>query len=319
MQNCLVMSLLVGLLFVYGCASPTESGPDAPDSTSPERPTAGGDAAPAGSTPGSGAEGAGSASAGKAPTEVTSPTTEGSTAGPATTGATPEEPGGDQVAGAAPAGAAPDSAAPVNASATETAAVSTVSKAALLAPELATETAPEIFQVRFTTTKGDFTVEAHRQWAPNGVDRLYNLVKIGFFTDVAFFRVMKNFVVQFGMHGDPEVNAAWFEATIDDDDVKQSNTRGFVSFADRRTPDSRTTQLFINLASMNSYLDEDGYAPVGRVIEGMDVVDSLYSGYGEGAPRGRGPNQALIQTQGNEYLRREFPELDYIRSAAIVE
>ena len=199
--------------------------------------------------------------------------------------------------------------------------VSTTSRAqaGILTPGLAIDAAPDLFNVKFTTTNGDFVIAVHRQWAPNGADRLYNLVKVGFFTDVAFFRVMKNFVVQFGIHGDPEVSAAWLEATIGDDKVEESNSRGLVSFADRRSPDTRTTQLFINLAGMNSYLDDEGYAPVGSVIEGLDVVDSLYNGYGDGAPRGTGPSQAAIQTQGNEYLKRDFPQLDYIQSASIVE
>ncbi|MCI0637234.1 MAG: peptidylprolyl isomerase, partial [Actinobacteria bacterium] len=222
---------------------------------------------------------------------------------------------------APPGGARVDDATPVSSSATDVTGASTLltPRAALLAPSLASDTAPGLYRVQFTTTKGDFVVEVHRSWAPNGADRLYNLAKIGFFTDVAFFRVMKNFVVQFGIHGDPAVSAAWLEATIDDDAVSESNTRGVVSFADRRSPNTRTTQLFINLAGMNSYLDEDGYAPVGRVVDGMDVVDALHSGYGDGSPRGSGPSQAEIQSQGNEHLKRDFPNLDYILSAAIVE
>lgn len=190
----------------------------------------------------------------------------------------------------------------------------------LLDPSLARETAPEKFKVKLATTKGDVTIEVARAWSPAGADRLYNLVKIGYFTDVAFFRVIrepKPFVVQFGIHGDPKVNAAWRAARIADDPVRESNRRGYVSFA-TSGPQSRTTQLFINIGD-NEGLDGMGFSPVGRVIQGMDVVDSLYAGYGEGAPRGRGPDQGRMQFEGNAYLKAGFPLLDYIRRAEIVE
>jgi len=184
-------------------------------------------------------------------------------------------------------------------------------------PAKATEQAPDTFHVKFTTTKGDFVVEASRAWAPNGADRLYNLVKIGYFKDVAFFRAIEGFMVQFGIHGDPALSAAWRSANIPDDPVKESNGKGYVTFA-TAGPNTRTTQLFINFGN-NKNLDSMGFAPVGRVVHGMEVVESLYKGYGEGAPRGRGPDQSRIQSEGNAYLKRDFPNLDYIRSATIMK
>src|SRR5690606_4975989 len=178
-------------------------------------------------------------------------------------------------------------------------------------------TAPDTFRVRFETTKGAFVVEAVRAWAPNGVDRFYNLVRNGYYDDVAFFRVLENLVAQFGINGDPAVNAVWRAARIPDDPVVESNRRGYVTFA-MAGPNTRTTQLFINLRD-NRQLDGMGFAPIGRVVEGMEVVDALYSGYGEGAPNGQGPNQGQIQTQGNAYLRQNFPNLDYIQRATLVE
>jgi peptidyl-prolyl cis-trans isomerase A (cyclophilin A) len=187
-------------------------------------------------------------------------------------------------------------------------------------PAKATAQAPEKFKVNLDTTKGPVVIEVVRAWAPKGADRFYNLVKSGFYTDVAFFRVIDGFMAQFGIHGDPAVSAKWRgpAAQIADDPVKQSNLRGFVSFA-MAGPNTRTTQLFINYADRNKQLDGMGFSPFGRVIQGMENVDNLYSGYGEGAPRGRGPDQSLIQTQGNAYLRKSFPRLDYIKSATIVE
>jgi peptidyl-prolyl cis-trans isomerase A (cyclophilin A) len=187
----------------------------------------------------------------------------------------------------------------------------------LLDPERATEKAPDQFRVRFETTKGPFVVEVHRDWAPRGADRFYNLVKLGYYDDVTFFRVVEDFMVQFGFHGDPEVTAAWSTAPIPDDPVKQSNTRGMVTFA-TAGPDTRTTQVFVNYKD-NSYLDSQGFAPFGRVVEGMSAVDSLYSGYGEGPPRGAGPDQARARAEGNAYFRRDFPRLDHIEKATIIE
>ncbi len=188
---------------------------------------------------------------------------------------------------------------------------------ALMNPAAATETAPEKFKAKFETSKGDFVVEVYRDWAPQGADRFYNLVKIGFFNDVRFFRVLSGFVAQFGINGDPEVMKAWREAKISDDPVKETNARGTLVFA-TAGPNTRTTQLFINFGN-NANLDGMGFSPFGKVVEGMDVVDGLYAEYGEGAPRGMGPNQGLIQSQGNTYLKESFPKLDYVKTATIVE
>ena len=186
---------------------------------------------------------------------------------------------------------------------------------ALLNPARATEKAPDVFKAKFTTTKGDFVDEVHRDWAPNGADRLYNLVKIGYFEDVAFFRDVAGFMVQFGIHGRPDVSAAWRGAMIPDDPNKQSNTRGTVCFA-MAGPNTRTTQLFVTFGD-SSFLDAQGFSPFGKVVQGMDVVDSLYSGYGEGAPQGQGPDQGRIQMEGNGYLRKDFPKMDYIKTARL--
>jgi peptidyl-prolyl cis-trans isomerase A (cyclophilin A) len=186
----------------------------------------------------------------------------------------------------------------------------------LLDPEQAIEEAPDRFRVRFETTKGPFVIEVRRAWAPEGADRFYNLVRLGYYDDVTFFRVIDGFMVQFGIHGDPEVGSVWRNAQIPDDPVKQSNTRGMVTFA-TAGPGTRTTQIFINYKD-NSRLDGQGFAPFARVVEGMSVVDRLYSGYGEGAPQGAGPRQGRAQSEGNAYLRSEFPKLDHIKSAALV-
>ncbi len=175
--------------------------------------------------------------------------------------------------------------------------------------------APAVFRVNFETTKGPFAVEVTRKWSPLGADRFYDLVKQGFFTDNRFFRVLPGFIVQFGINGDPGVSKKWKTATIDDDPVKQSNQRGYLSFA-TGGPLTRTTQLFINLAD-NQRLDKVGFSPFGKVVSGMEVVDSFFSGYGEGAPRGPGPDQARIEGEGNANLQKDFPKLDFIRSAKI--
>lgn len=187
--------------------------------------------------------------------------------------------------------------------------------AALKNPAGLKETAPETFKVDFDTSKGKFVVEVTRAWAPNGADRLYNLVKNGFYNDTRFFRVISGFMVQFGIHGDPAVSAPWRMARIPDDPVKQSNKRGYITFA-TAGPNTRTTQVFINFGD-NAGLDSQGFSPFGRVTSGMDVVDKLYSGYGEGAPSGRGPNQGQIQSEGNAYLTKSFPQLDYVKTATI--
>jgi peptidyl-prolyl cis-trans isomerase A (cyclophilin A) len=186
----------------------------------------------------------------------------------------------------------------------------------LLDPSKLTAKAPDVFRARFDTSKGPFVIEVHRDWAPKGADRFYNLVKNGYFDDVRFFRVIAGFMVQFGINGDPKLNDIWHEANITDDPVRQSNTRGMVSYA-MRGPDTRTTQVFINFADRNAQLDRMGFAPFGKVVEGMEVVDKLYSGYGEGAPQGAGPAQDRTQEEGNAYLKANFPELDYVKTARI--
>ena len=159
----------------------------------------------------------------------------------------------------------------------------------LLNPDKATAKAPKTFWVNFKTTAGPVVVQFHRDWSPHGVDRVYNLVEMGYYEHVAFFRVIENFMAQFGIHGVPAVNEAWKEASIPDDPVEKSNTRGMVTFAKKRTPNSRTVQLFINYKD-NSALDQKKFAPIGKVEKCMENVDALYAGYGEGAPRGSGPS-----------------------------
>jgi len=183
-------------------------------------------------------------------------------------------------------------------------------------PAALKEQAPPVYKVEFDTSKGPFVIEVHRDWAPNGADRFYNLVKNGFYDDVRFFRVIEGFMAQFGVNGDPKVSAAWREARIKDDPVKVSNKRTFVTFA-TAGPNTRTTQVFVNYGD-NSSLDSQGFSPFGQVLSGMKVVDSLYGGYGEGAPGGRGPNQARVQSDGNAYLASAFPNLDYVKKATIV-
>jgi peptidyl-prolyl cis-trans isomerase A (cyclophilin A) len=183
-------------------------------------------------------------------------------------------------------------------------------------PAKLTAKAPETFNVQFNTTKGKFTVEVTRSLAPNGADRFYNLVRSGYFTDVAFFRVIPGFMCQFGIHGDPSVSAKWREARIPDDPVKGSNTRGTITFA-TAGPNTRTTQLFINFAN-NVNLDGMGFSPFGKVIAGMDVVDKINGEYGDGPPGGNGPDQSRIQMEGKAYLKKDFPNLDCIKSATIV-
>jgi len=179
------------------------------------------------------------------------------------------------------------------------------------------EQAPGTYAVELQTTEGPIRIDVNRSWSPNGADRFYNLVKLGYFTDVAFFRVLEGFMAQAGMHGDPRVNRVWTSRNIPDDPVTQSNTRGMVTFAKTGAPNSRANQFFINYGN-NERLDGMGFAPFGRVRD-MTAVDALHSGYGEGAPRGRGPSQGDVARMGNRYLRANFPELDYIESARIVE
>ena len=177
--------------------------------------------------------------------------------------------------------------------------------------------APAVFIARLETSKGDILIEVHREWAPHGADRFYNLVRNGYYNDCRFFRVIKNFMAQIGIHGDPAVSAAWRPANILDDLVKRSNTRGYVTFAQTGSPNSRTTQFFINFKD-NSSLDNQRFAPFGKVVQGMEVVDALHAGYGEGAPRGAGPEQMQLVQQGNSYLAQSFPKLDYVKTCSVL-
>ena len=195
-------------------------------------------------------------------------------------------------------------------------AAQTANTAALKNPAALKETAPASYKVNFDTSAGAFVVEVQRVWAPQGADRFYNLVKNGFYDNTRFFRVISGFMVQFGINGDPALSSVWQNARIPPDPVKESNKRGYITYAMGGTPDSRTTQLFINFGD-NSRLDASGFAPFGRVISGMEVVDKIYSVYGEGAPRGAGPDQGRIQAEGNAYLTKDFPKMDYIKTARI--
>ena len=177
--------------------------------------------------------------------------------------------------------------------------------------------APSTFRVRLTTSEGEVVLELHRDWSPLGVDRFYNLVRGGFFEGVRFFRVMDGFVAQFGIHGDPRIQARWRTATIRDEPVVEGNTRGRLTYA-KGGPNTRSTQYFINLVDNSRGLDNQGFPAIGEVVEGMEVVARLYSGYGDGPPRGSGPDQSLIQQRGNAYLDAEYPELDYIEKAEII-
>lgn len=183
--------------------------------------------------------------------------------------------------------------------------------AALKNPAGLKEQAPATYKAEFDTSRGKFVIEVHRDWAPNGADRFYNMVKNGFFEETRFFRVVPNFMVQFGIHGDPAIASAWRMARIPDDPVKQNNKRGYVTFA-TAGPNTRTTQVFINFKD-NSFLDSQGFSPIGQVISGMDVVDKIYNGYGEQ------PNQGNIQAEGNAYLNKSFPKLDYVKATIVAK
>lgn len=235
---------------------------------------------------------------------------------------TPKDPkAAASTAPASSAKAAPDSkaapattAAPASKAAPAMAAVPV--NPALLDPSKLTEKAPEKYAVKLATTAGDIIIDVNRSWAPKGADRWYNLVKNGYYTDIAFFRVISGFMAQVGISGAPQLNKVWRMARIDDDPGKQSNTRGMVTFA-TAGPNTRTSQFFINFGD-NARLDGMGFAPFGKVRD-MAVVDKLHAGYGEGAPRGQGPSQGRMQQEGNAYLKKEFPKLDYIKTATIME
>lgn len=179
----------------------------------------------------------------------------------------------------------------------------------LMKPGALSEKAPDVFDVEFATSKGNFTVRVTRAWAPLGADRFYNLAKHDYFKDAAFFRIVPNFIVQFGLSADPNVNGVWRSANIKDDPVAQSNKPGYITFA-TAGPHTRTTQLFINLGN-NAFLDKQGFSPFGEVTQGMDVVRGLYAGYGEG------PDQGAITRQGKAYLDKSFPKLDSIKTTTI--
>jgi len=180
----------------------------------------------------------------------------------------------------------------------------------LLNPTQLNEKAPDTYKARLDTSKGVIVIEVHRDWAPFGADRFYNLVKNGYYDDVRFFRVVPDFMVQFGINGSPGIQTVWGAANFKDDPPKQSNARGYVTFAKTSAPDSRSTQIFINLKD-NAFLDNQGFAPFGRVVDGMNVVDKITPEYGER------PNQGRIQSQGNAYLKSEFPNLDFVKKATI--
>lgn len=184
---------------------------------------------------------------------------------------------------------------------------------AMLDPSIATQTAPETFKVKFETTKGDFVMQINRDWAPNGVDRFYNMVDIGYFKDIVIFRAVPRFMFQFGIHGDPKVNAVWKDANIrDDKNVRKSNQPGVICFA-HAGPNTRSTQMFINLGN-NNRLDRD-FTPFGEVVEGMEVVRKINTEYGENP----GDVQPNFQAKGNDYILNRFPNLDIIKSVTLVQ
>jgi peptidyl-prolyl cis-trans isomerase A (cyclophilin A) len=182
--------------------------------------------------------------------------------------------------------------------------------AKLRTPAALTEQAPAEYKVNFDTSRGAIVVQVHRDWAPLAADRFYNMVKNGFYDDVRFFRVVPNFMVQFGMHGNPAITKAWSGTTLKDEPTKQTNKRGYITFARTGAPNSRGTQVFINYKD-NGFLDKQGFAPFGEVITGMDVAEKINSTYGEK------PDQGQITAAGNAYLNKEFPKLDYIKTATI--
>lgn len=203
-------------------------------------------------------------------------------------------------------------AAPATAAAPASTMPAAAANPALLSPEKAVEKAPDVYKVKVVTTKGDMVIEVNRAWSPNGADRFYNLVKIGYYDDTAFFRLVNGFMAQIGIHGDPAVNAKWRPATIQDDpQAGQSNKPGYVTFAKTGMPNSRTTQIFVNFGD-NSFLDAQGFTPFGRVVDGTPVLGALNLEYGES------PDQGAIQSQGNAYLKANFPRLDYIKTARLM-
>lgn len=178
--------------------------------------------------------------------------------------------------------------------------------------------APATYRVLLQTTKGDVVILVHRDWSPIGADHFYRLVQAGFYNDNAFFRALPNFVVQWGINGNPKINKQWSEITIKDDPPKVSNKIGTIVFAKTGDPDSRTTQVFINLRDNSASLDPQGFTPFGEIVQGMENIEQIYMGYGDGPPHGQGPDQEAISQNGNAYLRQNYPKLDYIKSATII-
>jgi peptidyl-prolyl cis-trans isomerase A (cyclophilin A) len=183
----------------------------------------------------------------------------------------------------------------------------------LKTPAALNEKAPDTYKANFDTSAGTFVIEVHRDWDPSGADRFYNLVKSGFYDDCRFYRVVPNFMVQWGINGDPTVAAAWMNARFKDEKVKQGNRRGYVSFAKPQAPNARTTQVFVNFKDNTDSLDPQGFSAFGQVTNGMNVVDKLYGGYGGNL------NQQQIQAGGNEYLKKTYPKMDYIKKATIAQ
>lgn len=186
------------------------------------------------------------------------------------------------------------------------------------AKKTAPETGPAQYKVRLETTKGDVVILVHRDWSPLGADHFYELTKAGFYNNNAIFRALPGFVMQWGINGDPSVTKQWSQETIRDDPPKVSNKLGTIVFAKTGQPDSRTTQVFINLGDNSASLDPQGFTPFGEAIQGMENVMKFYTGYGEGQPNGAGPSQATIEESGNAYLKQNFPKLDYIQTARII-
>jgi peptidyl-prolyl cis-trans isomerase A (cyclophilin A) len=187
---------------------------------------------------------------------------------------------------------------------------------ALLDPTLATKTAPDKFKVKVETTKGDMIIEVDRSWSPNGADRFYNLVDIGYFKEIAFFRAIDGFMVQFGIHGNPKVNKVWRDSNIKDDPnvTGVSNQDGYLTFARTGAPDSRSTQFFLNLGN-NKGLDRQGFTPLGKIVEGMDVLKKIETKYGENSNE----VQPRFQSEGNSFIAKKYPDIDYIKSMSLVK
>ena len=254
----------------------------------------------------------------EAPAPAPAPAAEAPKAEPTPEAPKPAEPAAAPSPTVAPGPApAPGAPTPTDAAKPAEGAAATSTHPAMTDPTKATEKAPDKFKVKFVTTKGDIIIEVVKSNSPAGVDRFYNLIKMGYFQDIAFFRVVPGFMAQFGIHGDPNVNRVWKDVGLPDEPVKGSNKRGTITFAKKGIPNSRSVQFFLNLVD-NPNLDGMGFAPFGQIVQGLDVLDKINSEYGEGFPRGRGPDQMRIQAQGNEYLKKDFPNLDYLKSVEVL-